>query len=288
MDHADVEQLRDRHPAWRLLRADDASLVLAFLGRHFAEQNNGATASSGLAASLGDELRALNASDDGTARYAKAPGDYLADWARAGWLRELYPPGSDEVHYDATPALEQACAWMRGLVSGPDAGTEPRLHTRNNRRVLELTGAIEAAASSCRDDPAELGLEVDEPGISIALPFERPLYDARPPAARADSLISPEAAADTDMSVLVSQSFAPARLAGNIRSAVPAGSSALLSDILASCPVEHGAAEIIGYLALTGEHLQISVDDQDETVIDYTRDGLARRMRMPAVTVTRQ
>lgn len=288
MDHADVEQLRDGHPAWRLLRADDASLVLAFLGRRFAEQTSGATAASELAASLGDELHALSAVDDGTARYAKAPGEYLEDWARAGWLRKLEPPGSDEVCYDATPALKQACAWVSGLAGPPIAGTESPLHTRDNDRVLELTGAIEAAALTCRDSPPELGLEVDEPGIAIALPFERPLYDARPSAARADSLISPEAAVDIDMSVLVSQSFAQARLAANIRSAVPAGSSALLSDILASYPVEHGAAEIIGYLALAGEDLQIGVNDQDETVVDYNRDGLPRRMRMPAVTVTRQ
>lgn len=50
MDHADVERLRDRHPAWRLLRAGNAPLVLAFLGGFFVEGNNGATSASALAA----------------------------------------------------------------------------------------------------------------------------------------------------------------------------------------------------------------------------------------------
>ena len=41
MDHDTLEALRDRHPAWRLLRAQHAPMVLSFLGRHFVEDNNG-------------------------------------------------------------------------------------------------------------------------------------------------------------------------------------------------------------------------------------------------------
>ncbi|MEV6814373.1 DUF3375 family protein [Micromonospora sp. NPDC051296] len=33
---------------------------------------------------------------------------YLGDWVDAGWLRRYYPPDSDEVHFDATPAVERA------------------------------------------------------------------------------------------------------------------------------------------------------------------------------------
>ena len=45
---------------------------------------------------------------------------------------------------------------------------------------------------------------------------------------------------------------------------------------------EHGAAEILGYLALTDEDLQISVHDQDETVIDYTARAKSRTASTPA------
>lgn len=34
MDHGTIDALRDRHPAWRLLRAQHAFLVLSFLGSH--------------------------------------------------------------------------------------------------------------------------------------------------------------------------------------------------------------------------------------------------------------
>src|ERR1700722_4230387 len=63
MDHSDVERLRDRHPAWRLLRAANAPLILAFLGRYFVVSNHGATSISDLAVALDDELYALNSAD---------------------------------------------------------------------------------------------------------------------------------------------------------------------------------------------------------------------------------
>jgi flagellar motility protein MotE (MotC chaperone) len=475
MDHADVEQLQQRHPAWRLLRAGNAPLVLAFLGRFFVEDNNGAFSASALAAALDDELYALNAPDPAAPRYPKPAAEYLEDWAHAdaGWLRRFYPQGSDEVHYDATPAFEKAYAWATGLVVRSFVGTESRLHTAfellrqivhgaetdpearlaelqrrreeinreiadveagnvtvlgptalrdryqqfaatardllsdfrevednfrgldraareriatwegskgdlladlvgsradisgsdqgrsfqafhdfllseakqdelanllervhrmaqveadrrlqkvhhdwseaaertqrtvrqiseqlrrfledqvwlENRRVLALIRQIEAAALASRDSPPAIGLEVDGLGVEIVLPFERPLYDARP-AARVDSLLDPEAQADVDMSALFGQPFVDqARLADNIRSAVPAGSSALLSDIVGVYPVEQGAAEVVGYLALADEDLQVSADEHDETFIDYARGEAGLRIRMPKVTVLRR
>jgi hypothetical protein len=475
MQHADVEGLRDRHPAWRLLRAGNAPLVLTFLGRFYVEDNNGATSASALASALDDELYALNATDPANPRYPRAAVDYLEDWAHAdaGWLRRFYPLGSDEVHYDATPAFEKAYAWVTSLTVRPFVGTESRLHTvvellrqivhgadtdpssrledlrkrrdainreiaevevgnvsvlsatalrdryqqfaatarellsdfreveenfrsldrgareriatwmgskgdllaelvgsradingsdqgrsfqafydfllsetrqdemtdllariqsmgeldadrrlrtihydwseaaertqrtvrqiseqlrrflddqvwLENRRVLDLVRSIEVAALSLRDAPPTLGLQVDEPGVRIALPFERPLYDARP-AARVESLIDPDADAETDVSALLGQAYVDqARLADNIRAAIPERGSALLSDIVGAYPIEQGAAEIVGYLALTEDDLEVTVDDRDETYIDYAVGGVAHRMRLPKVTVSRR
>lgn len=475
MDHADVERLRDRHSAWRLLRAGNAPLVLTFLGRFFVEDNHGATGASALAAALDDDLYALNSLDPAAPRYPKQAAEYLEDWAHAeaGWLRRFYPLGSDEVHYDATPAFEKAYAWVTGLVVRPFVGTESRLHTAvellrqivhgaetdpearltelhrrrdaidreiadveagnltvldptalrdryqqfaatardlladfreveenfrsldraareriatwqgskgdlladlvgsradinasdqgrsfqafhdfllsearqeelaellahvqrmeqvradsrlqtvhhdwseaaertqrtvrqiseqlrrflddqvwlENRRVVEIVRSIEAAALARRDAPPPIGLEVDEPGVGIVLPFERPLYDARP-AAQVESLLDPDEDAELDMSALFGQPFVDqARLADNIRSAVPDRGSALLSDIVRVYPVEQGAAEIVGYLALTEDDLEVTVDEQDETCIDYADGDVVRRVRMPKVTVSRR
>lgn len=473
MDHDAIEALRDRHPAWRLLRAQHASLVLSFLGSHFVEGNAGATAAARLADALDDHLDAVNAGAEDPP-FPRSGQEYLDGWAEAGWLRRFYPVSSDEVHYDATPALERACAWVEGLRARSFVGTESRLHTvidllrqivhgtetdtdtrlevlraqraeldrkiaeveqghvpvltdtgvreryqqfagtarellsdfreveenfraldrgareriaswdgskgelladlvssrsdisssdqgssfqafydfllsesrqdeltdlltrvqqlapieadrrlrtvhhdwaeaaertqqtvrqvseqlrrflddqvwLENRRVLELVRSIESVALSFRQDPPDIGLEVDVPGVAIALPFERPLYDARP-ATRVDSMLGPVEAEQIDLSTLFTQAFVDqARLADNIRTLLPERSSALLTDILDFYPVEQGVAEILGYLSLTEEDLTVTLDENDEIVIDYLdSDSVRRRARLPSVKVSRR
>lgn len=131
MQFDEIRMLAETSPAWRLLRARNAPLVLAFLGRHFVEDNAGARPQSELAEALDDLLHAVNHRLPEGERYPAAPVTYLDDWSApdAGWLRRFYPAGSDEVHYDATPALEKAYAWVGGLRARPSIGTESRLHT---------------------------------------------------------------------------------------------------------------------------------------------------------------
>lgn len=476
MDHELLESLQDRHPAWRLLRADNAPLVLTFLGGVFVEANTGARPAGTLADELDDLLRSFEASGgDDQPRYPKPAADYLADWAAdgAGWLRRFYPVGSDEVHYDATSSFEKAYAWVVGLEARPFVGTESRLATAvdllrqivhgseadpdarlaelrrrrdeldreiertesgridvldptavreryqqfastarglladfrevednfraldrsareriaawdgnkgellgylvgsradiagsdqgssfqafydfllsearqeelaslltrvlaldslepdprlrtvhhewsdaaertqrtvrqvseqlrrflddqvwlDNRRVLDLARSIESAALACREHPPTWGLEVDEPGVAIALPLERPLYDARP-AAVVDSLLDPDADHEVDVAALFTQTFVdPSRLAAQIRSLVPEHQSALLSDIVDLFPIEQGAAEIVAYLALGDDELEVSMDESEEMLIDYQDDEAAHRVRLPKVTVSRR
>jgi hypothetical protein len=112
------------------LRADNAPLVLSFLGRVFVEDNVRDISASQLISRLDDELYALN-ERLGEGTYPKSAKAYLDDWAspEAGWLRKFYPPGSDEPHYDATPAVERAVAWVRALRDRSFVGTESRLNT---------------------------------------------------------------------------------------------------------------------------------------------------------------
>jgi hypothetical protein len=125
----DIELLRLHSPAWRLLRADHAALVLGFLGRVFVDDNVRSISGVELAARLDDELFALN-ERLGEGSFPKPAKAYLDDWARpeVGWLRKYYPPGSDEVHFDATPAVERALAWVQSLQARSFVGTESRLN----------------------------------------------------------------------------------------------------------------------------------------------------------------
>ena len=125
----DIAWLRANSPAWRLLRADSAPLVLSFLHRVFVEENVRSIAATELADRLDDELYALNErTPESFPRAAKA---YLDDWASPehGWLRKYYPDGSDEAHFDATPAVEKALQWVRVLGEREFVGTESRLNT---------------------------------------------------------------------------------------------------------------------------------------------------------------
>ncbi|MFP5252549.1 MAG: DUF3375 domain-containing protein [Actinomycetes bacterium] len=481
MDYEAIDLLRERHAAWRLLRAGNAGLVLSFLGDYFVDGNRGACPASQLAAALDDHLYALNvaaSADSGDARFPKEPRAYLEDWAAtdAGYLRRFYPPGDDEVHYEVTPAFEKAYAWVLSLRARPFVGTESRLHTAvellrqivhgtdtdpdrrlsdlrrrrdeidaeiasveagrlsllepagvrdryqqfaatarellsdfreveenfrrldraarekiatwdgakgellaelvgsrseiahsdqghsfqafydfllsasrqqeltdllnrvtaldeveadrrmrgihhdwseaaeraqrtvrqiseqlrrflddqvwmENRRVLDLVRDVEGAALEVRDAPPTIGLEIDEPGIAITLPFERPLYSP-PAAAEVESLIPPTTD-EVDPDLLFAQTFVDqSRLVANIRSVLPERSAALLSDIVALYPLEHGAAEIVSYLALNDDDVAVEMDDSDETVLDYGDPhgpaGATRRARLPKVTVRRR
>lgn len=480
MDYEAIDALRARHPAWRLLRANNASLILSFLGDFFVQNNRGASSASVVAAALDDQLYALNreaGGAEGETRFPKDPRAYLEDWSatEAGFLRRFYPAGDDEVHYEATPAFERAYAWVESLKARSFVGTESRLHTivellrqivhgsesdpdlrlgelrrqrdeidaqiaaveagkvsvldetgvrdryqqfsstardllsdfreveenfrgldraareriaawdgskgelladlmgsrsdiagsdqgrtfqsfydfllsesrqdelsdlvskvsnlaavehdhrvrsihhdwaeaaeraqgtvrqiseqlrrflddqvwLENRRVLELVRAVEANALELRADPPEIGLEVDEPGIEISLPFERPLYSP-PPASEVESLIPPAEDADLEADLLFNQTYIDsARLAANIRSLLPEHSTALLSDIIAMYPIEQGAAELVGYLALSDDDIEVEMDDSDETLLeinDPEDPNHVRRIRLAKVTVNR-
>jgi len=127
----EIAWLRDNSPAWRLLRAENAPLVLSFLHQVFVADNLRSISATELASRLDDELYALNQrdSDLGGRRFPKSAKAYLDDWAApdVGWLRKYYPDGTDEPHYDVTPAVEKALQWIQNLREREFIGTESRL-----------------------------------------------------------------------------------------------------------------------------------------------------------------
>jgi flagellar motility protein MotE (MotC chaperone) len=130
VDFDEVSSLRKHSPAWRLLRADNAPLMLSFFARVFVDDNIRSISGPDLVSKLDDELYALNEQlGDGT--FPRPAKGYLDDWAApdAGWLRKYYPEGSDEPHFDATPAVEKALTWVKGLRTRSFVGTESRLNT---------------------------------------------------------------------------------------------------------------------------------------------------------------
>jgi hypothetical protein len=129
LEFDDVVWLRSNSRAWRLLRADNAPLVLSFLHQVFVEDNVRAIPATELASRLDDRLYALNEREPRS--FPRSAREYLDDWAspESGWLRKYYPEGSDEPHYDATPAVERALQWVAAQGDRDFVGTESRLNT---------------------------------------------------------------------------------------------------------------------------------------------------------------
>ena len=128
MDYDYLVNLRRNHPAWRLLAADHAPFVIAFLYRYFIAPNVRTMSEQELVARLDDFIFFLKGRVGGDA-FPRTAAEYLNDWASdaRGWLRRYYPQGTDEPHFDLTPAAEQAIQWLLGLERRQFVGAESRL-----------------------------------------------------------------------------------------------------------------------------------------------------------------
>jgi len=193
------------------------------------------------------------------------------------------------VHHDWSEAADRAQRTVRQLSEQLRRFLDDQVWLEN-RRVLDLVRTVESVALELRDNPPSFGLEADQPGIEIALPFERPLY--QPPAAVTVESRIAEPTEEVDADLLFAQTFVDqARLAEIIRTVLPENSSALLSDVIAMHPIEQGAAEIVGYLALNHEDMAVEMDDTDETFLEYSDPAdvdVTKRARLPKVTVRRR
>ncbi len=164
LDYSTLDILRQNHPAWRLLRADHAPLMVSFLYRAYVEPNVRVLPQADLVEALEDELFALR-ERLGEEAFPKPALQYLNDWAAPdkGWLRRFYETGSDEPRFDLMPATEKAIAWLRTLTDRPFVGTESRLLTMFELLRQMRTGSEpdpEARVADLRRRRAELDSEI--------------------------------------------------------------------------------------------------------------------------------
>src|SRR5882672_4918086 len=128
MDYEHLTHLRRHHPAWRLLAAGHAPVIVGFLYRAFVRPNVRVLSEQALASQLDDYLYHLRGqvAEDAFPRPAI---DYLNSWADqdSGFLRRFYPQDSDEPHFDLTPASEKVIQWLAGFEQQQFVGAESRL-----------------------------------------------------------------------------------------------------------------------------------------------------------------
>jgi len=166
LEYHNLETLRRHHPAWRLLAAVNAPLIIGFLDRAFIRPNVRAIPHGELASRLEDYLYNLRR-ELGEEAFPKLATDYLSDWTaeERGWLRKYYPVDSDEPHYDVTPATEKAIEWLTSLQERHFVGAESRLLT-----IFEL---LRQMVHGSETDPAARIAELEERRSAIDAEIER-------------------------------------------------------------------------------------------------------------------
>jgi len=119
----------------KLLRADNAPLVLTVLFGAFKREHSSAVSESRLRAMLEAELEELR--DAGEAVGDKKAKDYLLEWSDQahGYLRRHQPDGEDEPVFELTPEVEQVFQWFEMLKPKTHVGTESKF--KNLAAVLE-------------------------------------------------------------------------------------------------------------------------------------------------------
>jgi hypothetical protein len=135
MNFTDLQMQFAESPCLQLLRAVNASLVLATLFRAFKREHASVVPESRLRAILEAELEEARDADKST--FEKKAGEYLIEWADQahGYLRRHQPEGADEPVFELTPELEQVFHWLESLKPRTHVGTESKF--KNLASVLE-------------------------------------------------------------------------------------------------------------------------------------------------------
>ena len=192
------------------------------------------------------------------------------------------------VHYDWLDAGERTQATVRLLSEQLRRFLDDRAWLEN-RRVMDVLRSIESNSMVLRDQPGLApGFDIDATSPSISLPFERPLYTPRPALALDTTPVS-AGDAQLDVSILFEQIFVDhERLANEVHRALARRSQVALSELLATAPLEHGLAELVGYFSLSDPGFQAIVDGDIRDSVSWTDDeGRIRRARVPRLTYMR-
>ena len=162
-----------------------------------------------------------------------------------------------------------------------------------NRRIMEILRGIESKALGLRNTPPRGEFSsIDEIGVGIELPLERPLYSPQLKS-HIDDMVLEAAEVDVDATELFSQVVVDkVVLSGQIRRALQGTTQVSLGELCRRWPLQHGLAELLAYLELAGGPFTSTVDEEAEEIIVWsgsTRGGArqTKRARLPRVIFIR-
>ncbi len=209
-------------------------------------------------------------------------------------------PRTRRVHHDWLEAGEQTQRTVAQLSQQLRRFLDDRAYVEN-RRILDLLHGIESKALGIRDAtiPGTV-MFIDEMGVDIELPLERPLFtpSTKPRLADLALMVGDE---DIDTARLFGQVVVDkARLRSVIQRALHGQSQITLRELLEAAPLHQGLAELVAYLELAHADgngdgsggVRALVDDAIEEPIRWQAsnaagEGVTREARLPRVIFTR-
>lgn len=123
MEHNYIQNLKEKNLTLRLLRLDNAPLIISFLFNVFKKNSISIIKHDEIESKLNDYLYFLN---ENGCNYLLNANDYLKKWADDGFLRSWYD-NNNEINYELTPATEKAIDIILDLEKKEFIGTESKL-----------------------------------------------------------------------------------------------------------------------------------------------------------------
>jgi hypothetical protein len=165
MNYTDLQLQFADSPSLRLLRAENAPLVLATLFVAFKREHHPIVPESRLRALLEVEIEELR--DEDSPAGEKTAKDYLIEWADAShaYLHRFQPADSDEPAYELTPEIERVFQWLDSLKPRPHVGTESKFKSLASTlaEVVEnATREPDIRIQRLRAEQARLQQQIDE------------------------------------------------------------------------------------------------------------------------------
>ena len=192
------------------------------------------------------------------------------------------------VHYDWLEAGEVAQRTVARLSEQLRRYLDDKVWLEN-RQIMQTIRAIEQGALATRDQPpAGTYIELDEPGPTIDLPMERPLFSPPWKPTIADQILV-EGEGDMSLDVLYEQVYVDkTELAAHIRRTLQTRPQISLAEIVESRPLERGLAEIVAYLSLAADDSHALIDDEHKQILAWTdATGCQRQATVPLVVYSR-
>jgi hypothetical protein len=165
MNFTDLQMQFAESPCLRLLRAENAPLVLATLFAAFKREHHAVVPESRLRSLLEIEMEEVRDSD--ALLGEKSARDYLVEWADAshGYVHRFQPADSDEPGYELTPEIERVFQWVESLKPRPHVGTESKFKSlaRTLAEIIEnATREPDVRIQKLRAEQARLQAQIDE------------------------------------------------------------------------------------------------------------------------------